>query len=260
MKKIAFLSTMLVFVCSIAFANSGYFTYKVSQGDTLAKIAKDNLKDAKYLAQLLKYNGISHPREIVPGKTVLKVPYSLSKERAARLTMSLGTVKIKRGEENVSATKGMILLQKDQIVTAAGAKAEIQLDEGSVVRVGPNTVFGMDKYTYNNGGARNTDLDLKRGSMSMRVTKLSGSSNFKVSTVTAVAGVRGTFFYINYDDKSGQAGIAVYSGKVVVGRETNGQLDTKTSVEVPAGFATTVGGDGKPSSKFQIPGKIEWAD
>jgi len=243
----------------VASAEDGFVSITVGAGDTPASIAKSALKDAKYFPQLMKYNNISHPSELKVGK-VIKVPYSVSIQRAAQLTMQFGDVKVNQGGTEMKASRGLVLLQGAQIQTSAGAKVEIQLDEGSVVRVGPNTKFSLSAYAYS-AGSRNTNVDLQNGSMSMRVTKLTGGSQFKVSTVTAVAGVRGTYFYINYDEKSKEVGVAVYSGEVEVGKEkADNTIDSTSSVKVPAGHATTVSPDGKAATPFKIPAKIEWVD
>lgn len=263
MKKFVTLTLALAFVAvtSFSFAEEGFKEIKIESGDTLATLATKALKDEKFLAQLLKFNGISHPKDLVVGQS-LKVPYSISKDRVARVTMTLGNVKVQRtdGKEE-ELERGTVLVQNDVIVTAAGAKAEIELDEGTVVRVGPRTKFKMESYAYTEGD-RSTNLSLDQGSMSMKVTKMTGGSEFQVSTVTAVAGVRGTFFYVNYDADSKEVGVAVYSGEVVVGKPTSeGKLDTKaTTVRVEGGNATTVAPDGTPSKVFPIPGKIQWAD
>jgi len=260
--KITSFALALTFVANFTFADQptlseGYESYPFIAGDSLAKIADKYLKSRQYVNQLVAYNGWHSPYDFVAGKTIIKVPFSISKNRVAKLTVAVNTVSIIRGGNTSQGGNGMTLLQGDQIQTGPGAKAEIQLDEGSVVRVGPDTQFSMSNYGFNNG-QRDTNLALNQGSMQMRVTKLSGASEFRVSTVTAVAGVRGTFFYVNYDPKSKQAGIAVYSGKVEVGNSTG---DKKAPVAaVTAGNAVTVTSDGTPSKPFPIPAKIEWAD
>jgi len=256
---IKILSTVfaLAFITNIALADEGYRTYQIVNGDTLASIAQKNLKDVRYLAQLFAYNGITQPSQLVPGQTVLKVPYSISKDRIARLTMIVGEVQISRNGNPMVATPASTLIQSDTIQTGPGAKAEIQLDEGSVVRVGPSTQFALSGYAYLNGN-RSTNLNLTQGNMSMRVTKLTGDSDFQVSTVTAVAGVRGTFFYVNFDPKSKELGVAVYNGAVSVKPEKG--TSTATPVMVKAGHAVNVSSEGTPSKVFEIPAKIEWAD
>jgi len=262
--KITTLALACIFATTVAFADEGFKTYKIEAGDTLASIVAKKLKDEKYAAQLLKYNNIANPKDVFVGLE-LKIPYSISIDRVARVTMVLGGVTVQRDNgTEVALEKGMTLVQSDVIVTAAGAKAEVELDEGTVVRVGPRTKFKMESYSYADGD-RNTNLSLDEGSMNMRVTKMTGGSEFQVSTVTAVAGVRGTFFYVNYDKDSKEVGVAVYSGEVIVGKpdpNTNklNPSDKSNTVSVTGGNATTVAADGKPSKVFPIPAKIEWAE
>lgn len=260
LNKILTLSAALLFISSIALAE-GFETYQIVAGDTITSIGEKTLKinDQKHQAMLLIKNQITSQSQLLPGK-VLQVPYSISKNRIATITMTVGSVKVNTGSGYVDAVKGMSLMQKHSILTADGSQAEIQLDEGSVVRVGPKTEFSLMNYAYN-GGDRETNLDMSRGNMSMRVTKLTGESNFRVSTVTAVAGVRGTFFYVNYDETSKELGIAVYSGKVDVGldKDKDGKIE-EVKVEVPSGHATTISAAGVPAPIFKIPAKIQWAE
>ena len=91
----------------------------------------------------------------------------------------------------------------------------------------------------------------------MKVTKLSRKSNFNVSTVTAVAGVRGTYFYVNYDENSEDVGIAVYKGAVDVSVE---EKVTEAPVRVEKGYATTIHGSKDIEEPFPIPAKIKWVE
>jgi len=261
--KFMTLTLALVFVAGVVIKADDYISYPVKAGDTLQKISDATLKDFKFMPQLLAYNNISHPSQIKPDSTVLKVPYSLSKDRVAHLSMSFGQLRIQRGSEAKAASQGMSLLQGDVIITAAGSKAEIQLDEGSIVHVGPSTQFSMAAYAYNNGN-RNTNLALDGGSMSMRVTKLNGEGEFKVSTVTAVAGVRGTSFGVTVDPVTKQTSVVCYTGAVAlvdpkapVDKTTGKPVET---AKVEAGHAVNVDTNGVPSKVFEIPAKIEWAD
>ena len=89
----------------------------------------------------------------------------------------------------------------------------------------------------------------------MRVTRLTQESQFSVSTVTAVAGVRGTFFYVNYDEDTKDVGVAVYSGAVSV--EAN---EADEGVIVESGYATIVHGEEEIETPFPIPARIRWLD
>lgn len=247
----------LVLLTNVALAEE----YVVKSGDTWPGIAQKTLKDPNLRTSLYAANKVKDPNVAPAVGTKVTIPAQLSKNRVAKVKAVSGTVTVDGQKAEAGKTS---VKQNSVIITAANSKIDIQLDEGSVVRIGPNTKCTLSSYAYS-GSNRNTDLNLGNGSMSMKVTKLSGQSEFKVSTVTAVAGVRGTYFWVNYDAESKEAGIAVYNGAVVVGQEktdANGKktIDTSKSASVTAGNAVTVNRDGKPSEVFPIPQKIEWED
>ena len=230
-----------------------YQVYKVKKGDTLRSISVKYLKSPKLWKHFLAYNKLKNGNQIKPGMK-LKIPYSISKMRVAKVKFAVGNVKVIKNGKAYKARRGMYLLQNHTILTGSKGKAELILDEGSVIRVGAKTKFALKNYAYR-GKSRKTNLGLNKGSLAMKVTKLSKKSNFQVSTVTAVAGVRGTFFYVNYDENSEDVGIAVYTGAVDVSVEEDADKD---GVRVEKGYATTIHGAKDIEEPFPIPAKIKW--
>ena len=247
---------LMVALFSISAVANDFTTYQVNRGDTPATIAHSQLKDARMFPMLMKYNGITSPDQLQPG-TVLRIPFSISKQRRARVSFVQGRVVGSPGTNNFNPlAQGTVLLEGHRVQTAANSRIEIVLDEGSVIRIGPETRFVLSGYNYGQNASRNTNTNLESGSMNMRVTRLTQSSNFNVSTVTAVAGVRGTFFYVNYDEDSQDVGIAVYSGAVAVSAEN----DVNHVVNVDGGYATVIHGGQDIEDPFPIPGRIRWLD
>lgn len=229
-------------------------TVTVKSGEGWAQLAEKYCKDGTSAAALARYNGKSV--STTPSGSI-KIPSSLSNERSAKITSVSGTVEV----NGKAASKNQSLAKGQTVTTGSGSRADIQLDNGTVMRLGADSKLKITELVLE-GRASSTSTDLEKGSASMQVTRLNRGSSFSVSTVSAVAGVRGTYFYINSDDKSKDVNIACYSGKVVVSRiNADGSVDTKNPVSVNAGYATTINGKtGEAEKPFPIPAKIEWAD
>jgi hypothetical protein len=245
MKKLTLITVML-FVASIAFT-AGYKTIKVGSGETIQKIANKHLKNPSSWKSLLRYNKLTGPRDIKPGMT-LKVPYSLSKERVAKITFKVGDVKV-----NGKNTKlGALVKKGDRIVTGTNGRATVKLDDGSNIKVEKNSEISLSQYGFQKHG-RNSNVQLKKGGMLVKVNKLTRKSKFGVSSVTAVAGVRGTTFYVKMNDKNKNANISVFAGQVDVKKKNSTKV---TSVK--KGHAINVDDKKKDAVTVSIPKKLQW--
>lgn len=241
-----------------AVAMASYQNYQVRPGDTWSSIASTQCRQGTQPAALAQYNQASVNTPLRPGQTV-RIPNSLSRSRQATLQSFQGGVTI----NGRAASRNASLNQNDTIETNANGRADVVLDNGSVMRVGPNTRITLSQLSLNGRNA-NTATSMERGSVSMQVTRMNRGSSFQVSTVSAVAGVRGTYFYVNVDPDTNDVGIACYTGRVVVGRpviDENGQETIEVDKTVDAGFATTINGEtGAAQDPFPIPDRILWED
>lgn len=270
MKKLLLGLTIIIFVASFSFAAT-FETIQVKNGETLDTIAQKYLKSANMAKALLQYNGLNSARDVVAGMN-LKVPYSLSNKRVASVSFKVGNVEYKDGSAWKPVALNQILIQSDVVRTLEGSKANITLDDSTVVKLGPSSTLSLANYAYNQR-SRNTNLQLSNGSAALNVTTLTRGSNFNVSSVTAVAGVRGTKFYMGVNDNN-DVDLSVYQGSVEI--TSNAKSSTPTSnvvaaassepassaqpVIVNSGYATRVSASGSVEKPFPIPGKIEWAD
>jgi hypothetical protein len=240
------LSILFVLIFSTMIFAQEYLKYTIQINDTYKSISEKVLKDPKMFNILAMYNGIRNYMDIQPGK-ILKIPYSISIKRIAKISIIRGDVKNEFGRQLL---KNDYLVEGSKVTTKNG-QIEIILDEGTIIRVGKNTNFILNNYSYDDI-SRNTNVKLNNGKLEFKVTKLTENSQFNVSTISAVAGVRGTYFYINYDKNTDESSFAVYNGSVVVSNE-------KESVIIESGFATCIKNTiiEKP---FLIPAKIEWIE
>lgn len=252
MKK-SFLLLAFFFITAIIYSqDSGdYKIVTVKSGENLNVISRRYLKSSRFKTDLLRYNHIS-ARQIKPGLK-LKIPYRISKDRAAKVKFFKGKVnrKVLGSDWRPIRQIGTVLLQNDRIKTGRNAKVEIQFDDGSRIQLLSNSTIYLKEYSYSRK-RRRANINLKNGSLFADVTKLGRYSSFKVTSITATVGVRGTQFYVSIDDQE-KVKVELYKGKVVV--EANNK-----KVALKAGQETVILLGQAPIKPRPIrsPRKIEW--
>jgi FecR protein len=85
--------------------------------------------------------------------------------RAARLTYLQGTVTVNQPDNSagVPAQLNLPLLSGVQLVTGDDGQAEVEFEDGSVVRITPNSAFSLDNLSVDSDGVFTTDLTLLHG-------------------------------------------------------------------------------------------------
>ncbi len=116
-----------------------------------------------------------------------------------------GAVQIQRGAERLPATVGAALQPSDVLVTGADGSAGVTFTDNSLVSVGPNSVFAIDKYRFDSTThAGEFEGNLRQGrlaAVSGKMVKQSPES-MKIRTPSAIMGVRGTEFLVQVDESS----------------------------------------------------------
>ena len=108
------------------------------------------------------------------------------------------------------AEKGMVLKEKDELISLENGSAEVLIDqEGetgkfemqacSRVRVGELSREAAS-------GDKKTLLELAIGRVMIHANKLKGNSSFRIKTPNAIGGVRGTKFEVNVKEKTSSIG------------------------------------------------------
>lgn len=142
-------------------------------------------------------------------------------EAVARITKAQGNIRIlKPGMESAPAKLEQPVSEGDILVTETDSKAEITFADRSVIRLAPESKIEITKYLLENGQRKSGVLKLFTGKMRAIVSKavqvagvsFSDGQNFQVRTPTAVAGVKGTDFFVFYID--GITGVVVNQGLV----------------------------------------------
>jgi len=113
--------------------------------------------------------------------------------------VSKGSVQIQRGSEKLPAPVGAAIQPSDVIVTGADGSAGVTFSDNSLVSVGPNSVFAIDKYSFDSTTHQGEFLgNLHHGrlaAISGKMVKQSPES-MKIRTPSAIMGVRGTEFVV----------------------------------------------------------------
>ena len=116
-----------------------------------------------------------------------------------------GSVQIQRGADRLPATVGTALQASDVLVTGADGSAGVTFTDNSLVSVGPNSVFAIDKYRFDSTThAGEFEGNLRQGrlaAVSGKMVKQSPES-MKIRTPSAIMGVRGTEFLVHVDESS----------------------------------------------------------
>ncbi len=127
---------------------------------------------------------------------------ALAADNIGLVKVSKGSVQIQRGSDKLPANVGASLQANDTIVTGADGSAGITFTDNSLVSVGPNSVFSIDKYSFDSTTHQGEFAgNLKQGrlaAVSGKMVKQSPES-MTIRTPSAIMGVRGTEFVVQVE-------------------------------------------------------------
>ena len=121
---------------------------------------------------------------------------------AGTLQFTTGEVQLRRGTVAAAAVKGAEVESGDVIVTGAAGRAQIRFSDGGLVALYPDSQFTVTSYA--DAGQASGDqfsVNLLKGGM-RAITGWIGKRdprNYKVTTPTAVVGIRGSAFLIGFN-------------------------------------------------------------
>lgn len=135
----------------------------------------------------------------------------------ATVTYIQGCVEVKKlgSKEWLPAKLKMTLHEKDKLRTKLISNVELQFEDGSIIKIGENTVVGIEKLIVNRETLeQDFSIKLWLGKIRTRLEKLrQKSSRFEIITPTAIVGVRGTIFIVCVDEDK-KTKTVVESGQV----------------------------------------------
>ncbi len=122
---------------------------------------------------------------------------------AGVLKVAKGSVQLEREGRLVPAAVGMAVRPSDVLRTGADGSAGVTFADNSLVSVGPNSVFSIDKYRFDStthaGEFEGTLSRGKLAAVSGKMVKQTPES-MKIRTPSSVMAVRGTEFVVSVDD------------------------------------------------------------
>ena len=179
----------------------------------------------------------------------------------AELELDMGLVKIMRaGKALIFSEKGskIPLLLKDEIQTGANSKAQIRLPgKDETIKLGSRSFFGLDNLTEDQ-----TQVSLLTGKGQFKVTPRKSArkplrqkgkrrNRFKIRTVTAVVGVRGTEFVLG--TSGSQTNLLTISGLVTIAPVEAPEIE----VEVPENQASQVQQGLAPTPPIPVAAEVQ---
>jgi hypothetical protein len=126
-----------------------------------------------------------------------------------QVKVAKGGVQIEREGRRIDATAGMPVRTADVLVTGADGSAGITFSDNSLVSVGPNSVFAIDKYRFDTTThAGEFEGSLRKGKLAAVSGKMvkQAPESMKIRTPSSVMAVRGTEFVVQVDEPAPAAG------------------------------------------------------
>jgi len=113
-----------------------------------------------------------------------------------------GAAHLERGKESLPLRVGMPVQETDKVVTGDDGTVGITFADNSLLSVGPNSVFAIDRYVFDSTThAGQFDSTLSKGTLAVISGKMVKQSPdaMRVRTPSAIMGVRGTEFIVRVD-------------------------------------------------------------
>jgi hypothetical protein len=113
-----------------------------------------------------------------------------------------GAAHLERGKESLPLRVGMPVQETDKVVTGDDGTVGITFSDNSLLSVGPNSAFAIDRYVFDSTThAGQFDSTLSKGSLAVISGKMVKQSPeaMHVRTPSAIMGVRGTEFIVRVD-------------------------------------------------------------
>jgi len=144
-----------------------------------------------------------------------------SQARIVRISYVEGDVRLDTGHGYESATMNVPLTERDWLQTGSDGWAEVQLEDGSLIRLAPNTVIAFTQLARASSGATLTTVDLDQGEAEFKVAQHNdGEFNVTVKKNT-IALTRSSSFRVT-STNANPLEVAVLKGEVGVSDTDNG--------------------------------------
>jgi hypothetical protein len=185
-------------------SNSQEWHYTLRPSDNFQKISKQLLNNKYKWTDLVRYNRIDDIASLEPG-SIIRVPMHWLKQqpKPAKILSISGSAQIKRTKDTYFKIlkPNMSIYVGDEVATKNGTLL-IKLADKSLIRLEKNSNLIFNKLShYGKTGMVDTQLRLKKGSLSTEIVPLVKGSIYEITTPSAVAAVRGTKFRLAATNK-----------------------------------------------------------
>jgi hypothetical protein len=144
-----------------------------------------------------------------------------SQARIVRISYVEGDVRLDNGHGYESATMNVPLTEGNWLQTGRDGWAEVQLEDGSLIRLAPDSVIAFTQLARASAGATLTTVDLDQGEAEFKVTKHDdGNFNVTVKKNTIALTHSGSFRVTSTN--ANPLEVAVLKGEVSVSDTDNG--------------------------------------
>ncbi|NLB34687.1 MAG: FecR domain-containing protein [Elusimicrobia bacterium] len=169
--------------------------------------------------------------------------FSASVSHAAILESFEGDIKYQSGSDGewVPAELNQSLSDGDSLATFENSWAEVLFSAGHSVRIGEGSTFHM-KDTSDD-----IMLDILRGQILSRVSKMPEGRKFEVASPQSVTAVRGTVFSVEISPELAETVVRVFEGEVV-----SRELLSGAEVTIPTGFYSRVRPNSPPTAPAEL--------
>ena len=130
------------------------------------------------------------------------------------VTALTGSAKLSRQADNIDVAKGLKLLENDVLKTASRSKAQVVLNDDTVITIGPESEYLFER--FQESGDAEVMMQLKRGFFKTVTGKIGkiAPQRFKIKTKAATIGIRGTQFMAYVQDNEEKIGCI--QGEIIV--------------------------------------------
>ncbi len=144
-----------------------------------------------------------------------------------------GEVQLLRDKSYLAAAPGVDVERDDIIETGKDAAAQLDMEDGSVLRLGPDTRLALADYRLDsNHNVVSATLDVLSGWMRFAVATLKPEGSYRIHTPVLTVGIRGTEGTIQAENEQG--GVHLEHGDVEVAPR-GGDLKAAPPVRITSG-------------------------
>jgi hypothetical protein len=144
-----------------------------------------------------------------------------SQARIVRISYVEGEVRLDNGHGYESATMNVPLTERNWLQTGSDGWAEVQLEDGSLIRLAPNTVIAFTRLARASSGGTLTTVDIDQGEAEFKLLK-HDDSDFSVTVKRSTIALTHSGSFRVTSTNANPLEVAVWKGEVGVSDTENG--------------------------------------